>query len=106
MESISDKTFEEKVSTYKGPHMLEFFATWCPHCQRMAPIISELAKEFEGKVKIFLIDVDKAPEYTDKYQVTGTPTMFFYQDGKKEPKSTLVGEQSIEDLRQELNALI
>ncbi|MDR0646022.1 MAG: thioredoxin family protein [Elusimicrobiota bacterium] len=103
---ISDADFHE-AETCKGPHFIEFFATWCPHCQRMAPIIENLAKEYKGRVEFFLVDVDQAPEACDKYEVSGTPTMFLYKknSGAKHADK-LVGEQDPDDLREYLNKIL
>ncbi|MDR1684372.1 MAG: thioredoxin family protein [Elusimicrobiota bacterium] len=102
-ELISDENYN-KVQAHKGPAFVEFFATWCPHCQRMAPIISELAAEYDGKIKFFLVDVDKAPEACDKNNISGTPTMLLRKDGKKQGE--IVGERPKEELKEALDALL
>jgi thioredoxin 1 len=103
-EIISDATFNEVVN-YKGPKFVEYFATWCPHCQRMAPVLSKLAAEYEGKVKFFPVDVDKAPDAADRAGVTGTPTMYFFEKDSDESSSKLVGEQDPEALKAELDKI-
>jgi thioredoxin 1 len=103
---VTDVNFKEAESC-QNPHFIEFFATWCPHCQRMAPIIAELAKEYEGRVKFFLVDVDQAPEACDKYNVSGTPTMFFYKkDSPAKHDDELIGEQDPDDMRACFNKII
>lgn len=104
MKHITDENFEE-VESYKGPYMVEFFATWCPHCQRMAPIIEQVAKEYDGKVEVFLVDVDQSADANQKYEVSGTPTLFFYKKDN-ELSEKIVGEQPIEVLRKTLDKLI
>lgn len=101
--AITDATYQQEVASYQGPHMIEFFAYWCGHCQRMEPIIQEAIKEFENKVKIFQVDVDESPKACDIYNVTATPTMVFLKDGKQQ--KVLVGEETIETLRKHLTAL-
>ena len=103
-EFISDSNFNE-VENCKEPKFVEYFATWCPHCQRMAPVISKLAEEYNGKVKFFLVDVDEAPDSTDAAGVTGTPTMFFFAKDAAEHSERLVGEKSPEELKTELNKI-
>ncbi|WP_428898447.1 thioredoxin 1 [Parelusimicrobium proximum] len=102
---VNDENFEKEVKGYNGPCFVEFFATWCGHCKRMAPVISELAKEYNGKVKFFLADVDISAKKSDEYNVTGTPTMLFFKDGTQEDYEELVGEQAIETMREYLDAL-
>lgn len=103
--AITDANFEEEVKACALPQLLEFFATWCPHCQRMMPVIQELKKEYDGKAEFFLVDVDAMPDTTEKYSVSGTPTIFFCKkDGK--PLQTLVGEQSPEKMKECLDKLL
>jgi thiol-disulfide isomerase/thioredoxin len=72
----------------------------------MAPIIDELEKEYRGRVEFFLVDIDQAPKACDEYQISGTPTMFFYRKNSSEHEDKLVGEQTPENLRAVLDKLI
>lgn len=103
--NITDANFEQELNAHKGPYFLEFFATWCPHCQRMGPIIETLEAEYKGKVKFFLLDIDKMPATCAKYNVSGVPSMFFY-DGKNVKQDALQGEQEPDDLRKCLDNLL
>ena len=62
--------------------LLEFWATWCGPCEKIAPIIEELAAEYEGKVNIFKCDVDENDELTAKFGIRNVPTVIFIKDGK------------------------
>jgi thioredoxin 1 len=101
---VTDENFKKEVLQHKEPVMAEFFAVWCPHCQRMKPIIEELAKEYAGKVKICAVDVERSAKASSDFGIEGTPTMFFFKNQKREQK--LIGEQSIQNLRDALDALI
>lgn len=101
----TDQNFKDEVENYKGPMMVEFYATWCPHCQRMEPIIKKLADEYAGKVKVVAVDIDKSPDSSDKYQIQGTPTMFFFSKEGGEPNS-ISGEQSPQTLKEFLDEII
>ena len=54
--------------------MAEFYATWCPHCQRMKPVVEEFKKLMEGTLEVVLVDIDQEPALTDFYTVESTPT--------------------------------
>lgn len=75
-------TYEQVVSS--APKVLvEFFASWCPHCQRMMPIVADVKRKEEGKVAVYQYDVDKYPTLTDENQVESYPTFIFYKNGKE-----------------------
>ncbi len=64
------------------PVLVDFHAVWCGPCKMMEPIIKEMAKEFEGKVKFLKVDVDKNPLAASYYQVQGVPTLILFHKGK------------------------
>ena len=63
--------------------LVEFYATWCPHCKAMQPIVEQIGEMLEGTVKIIQLDVDLNAEASDAEQVTGTPTFILYRNGKE-----------------------
>ena len=77
---IKDDNFEKEVST--GVVLVDFWAEWCPPCRQLSPIIDELSKEMEGKVKVFKMNVDENPEMPSKLGVRGIPTLMLFKDGK------------------------
>jgi len=62
---------------------VDFFATWCPPCRMIAPILEEMSKEFEGKVVFLKVDVDEAEEIAGKEGIQAMPTFIFYKNGKR-----------------------
>ncbi len=62
--------------------MVEFYATWCPHCQRMMPIVEQIRELMEGEVKIYQLDIDKNQEVADDEDVESTPTFMLYRDNE------------------------
>ena len=78
--TITDKNFEATIE--KGVTLVDFWATWCGPCRRQGPIITEIAKEFEGKAVIGKLDVDKNRETAGKYHVRSIPTIIVFKDGK------------------------
>lgn len=88
-------TYEAMVSS--APIVLvEFYATWCPHCRRMAPVVEKLKKELKGQVEVIQLDIDQNQEVSDDNDIEGTPTFLLYRNG------TLVWRQSGEMTEDEL----
>lgn len=63
--------------------LVEFFATWCGHCQRMEPVVEQIKELLKGSVDVYQIDIDKNQEVADEMQINGTPTFIIYRDGKQ-----------------------
>lgn len=76
--------------------MVEFYATWCPHCQRMKPIVDEFRKQMEGTLEVVEVDVDQEPSLTDFYTVESTPTFILFNKGQQLWRQS--GELSLERL--------
>jgi thioredoxin 2 len=79
---ISDDSFDREVLGFEGPVMVEFFSPRCGHCQRLAPVVDELASVYAGRVKIVLLNIDQDHRVASLQGVNGTPTLFFYNRGK------------------------
>lgn len=63
--------------------MVEFFATWCPHCQRMMPVVEQIKELLDGRTDIYQFDIDKNQETADSLNVESLPTFIVYRDGKE-----------------------
>jgi len=94
--NLNDKNFEESVSKVSLPVLVDFWAPWCGPCQIVGPIIEELAKENEGKIKVGKINVDESPQVAGKYGVMSIPTMILFKEGKEIRRK--VGFESKESL--------
>ncbi|PAF48739.1 thiol reductase thioredoxin [Helicobacter sp. 12S02232-10] len=88
VELIDRSKFENEVKA--GSVIVDFGADWCPDCRRIEPIMGALAKEYDGKVKIFKINIDAEEALKDELGVRRIPTLIFYKDGKE------VGERLVE----------
>ena len=62
--------------------LVEFYATWCPHCRAMEPVMEQIGEMLEGKVKIVQLDIDSNEKAANAERVTGTPTFILYRDGR------------------------
>ena len=87
--NISDDTFEDEVIKSEVPVLVDFWAEWCGPCKIIAPIVEELAGEFNGKMKFTKLDVDSNPKVATKYGIRGIPTLLIFSGG--EPVDQVVG---------------
>ncbi len=95
-EVVSSADFEGTVLKAGTPVLVDFFAVWCGPCQRVAPILDEVAAEVAGKAKVVKLDIDASPEIASRYGVTSVPTMMLFVDGK--PVKQMVGAQPKEQI--------
>lgn len=79
---ITDAQFEAEVVNSSQPVLVDFFATWCPPCQRLAVILEDLAKTYEGKVKFVKLNTDQEQVWAGKLGVRGLPTLAYYKGGE------------------------
>ena len=93
---LSTENFEKEVLKSEKPGLVDFYADWCGPCNAMAPVIEELAKELEGKVKVGKINVDENPDIAVEYNVMSIPTLIVFKNGKEEKR--LVGLRNKEEL--------
>jgi len=89
---VSDSTFDEEVLNSDIPVLVDFWAEWCGPCKMIAPVLDEIADEYEGKLKICKVDVDSNPEIPPKFGIRGIPTLIVFKGGNVE--ATKVGALS------------
>lgn len=77
-----DRTFRGEVLAFPGPVLVLFWAPWCGHCQRLMPVVAELATEFSGSVKFVKVDLDKSPSTASENQVLSVPTLLLFKGGR------------------------
>ena len=93
---ITKNNFESEVLRSEVPVLLDFWATWCPPCRMLSPVIEEIAGEYEGRAKVGKVNVDEEPELAMRYNVMSIPTLVVIQNGEEVNKS--VGLVSKEDI--------
>lgn len=86
------------------PVLIEFYASWCPHCKRMMPIMDELREKMGDRAAIIQIDVDKYPDLEKVYGVKGYPTFFVYKDGTQFWHDS--GEKPLSELEDMINRVM
>ncbi|MBV6397097.1 MAG: Thioredoxin [Anaerolineales bacterium] len=79
---VTDAAFEKTVLQSQVPVIVDFWAPWCGPCKMVAPILDKLAKENAGKLLVAKVNTDENPEWAQKYEVQGIPTMLFVANGK------------------------
>lgn len=84
--------------------MVDFWAVWCGPCQMVAPIVDELAQEYQGKLKVMKLNTDDAPEVAGKYQIMSIPSILFFKDGQVVEK--IVGARPKQQFKQVIDSLL
>lgn len=102
--TFTDENIHDIIASGQ-PVLIDFWATWCGPCVGMAPTIDQLAKEYEGRVVVGKYNIDEEADLTAKYRIMSIPTLLTFKNGKK-TDIRLVGAQSIEKLRETLDALL
>ncbi|GAT72006.1 thioredoxin [Microbacterium hydrocarbonoxydans] len=79
--AVTDASFQAEVLDSEVPVVVDIWATWCGPCRQVAPLLEQLASEYEGRVRIVKVDADQNPETVAAAGVTSIPTLGFYRDG-------------------------
>ena len=100
---LDEKAFEQAIAGDK-PVLVDFWATWCGPCRMIAPVIEEIAQDYEGRALVGKVDVDQEGDLAAKYGVMSIPTLVFFKDGQEVkrlvgavPKGTL--ESALEEVK-------
>ena len=97
---IDDASFGEFVKA-EVPVLVDFWAPWCGPCRMVAPVVDELADEYEGKVNFGKVNVDESPKIASQYGVMGIPTLILFKGGK--PLTNIVGFRPKDELKKSLD---
>jgi thioredoxin 1 len=101
---VTDTSFKQEVLDSDVPVLVDFWASWCSPCKMIAPIVEELAGEYEGRVKVAKVDVDANPITPGMFGIMSIPTLMVFRGGKAEER--IVGYQPKQSLKAKLDAVL
>ncbi len=102
--AFTDDNFAAEVKGSETPVLVDFGAEWCGPCRALAPIVQDLASEYDGKLKVGTVDIDHSRQVAAEYGIMSVPTIIFFKGGKAVDK--IVGLRPKADLKVKIDALI
>ena len=100
--AVTDSSFDQMVLQAETPVLVDFWAPWCRPCLMVAPVLDELAGEYDGRLSIVRMDVDQNPKTAAKYSIMSIPTLLIFKQGN--PVSHIVGFRPKAELKRSLDA--
>lgn len=94
--AVTDATFDAEVLGATEPVLVDFWAEWCPPCKAMDPILDDLSRELEGRVKIVKLDVESNPSTVVRYNVRAMPTMIVFRNGQPADMKVGAGQSRVQ----------
>ncbi len=80
--AVNDLNFDTEVVNSDQPVLVDFTATWCGPCRQIAPLVDQLADEYQGRAKVAKLDIDESPETARRFQIRGVPTILVFKGGQ------------------------
>ncbi len=102
--AFTDENFTAEVKDSSGPVLVDFGAEWCGPCRALAPIVEDIATEYDGRLKVGTVDIDQSKAVAAEFGIMSVPTIIFFKDGK--PVDKIVGLRSKADLKKTIDGII
>jgi len=80
--TVTDSNFQEEVLNSDVPVLVDFWSVWCGPCRVIAPVVEQLAEQFDGRAKVAKVDVDHSPQTAMNFGIRSIPTLLFFKDGQ------------------------
>ena len=101
--AVDDANFDQTVLQAERPVLVDFWAPWCRPCLMLAPVLDELAEEYDDRITFVRMDVDQNPKTASKYHIMSIPTLLLFKKG--EPFSHMTGFKQKAELKRDLDAV-
>ena len=101
---LTDSSFDAEVVKADKPVLVDFWAPWCGPCRMLSPLVDELAKEYDGKVKVGKVNTDDNAQVATQFRISAIPTLLFFKGGKVIDQ--LVGVHPKTEIKKRLDALL
>jgi len=102
--TITDSSFEQDVLKSDMPVLVDFWAPWCAPCKIVAPVVEEIAEEYDGKIKVGKVNTDENQQIAAKYGIMSIPTLMIFKNG--EPAKKLVGAQPKQAITEKIDSVL
>jgi len=98
VQQVSEAQFQQDVLGSKVPVLVDFFAVWCGPCKVIAPVLEDLAKTYDGKVKIVKVDIEESPGIAEQFAVASVPTFVMFRNGEEADRRIGASKPALETL--------
>ncbi len=102
--TLTDQNFSAELAKSPVPVLVDFWATWCPPCKMLSPIVEEIAEEYQGKLTVGTMDVDQNPHTATQFGIMSIPTLIVFKNGQ--PVKQMVGYQPKESLAKKIDEIL
>jgi thioredoxin 1 len=104
VKELTDNEFDGAIQPTGNPVLVDFSATWCQPCKALAPVIDAVAKEYNGKLEVYKVDIDKANQTAVRFGIQGVPTCIFFKGGTEVDR--FVGYKDLREIKERVTRVL